>query len=138
MELEYNRDTYTVDGHDHYFANFTKYGEPLITDGRKTIDTKLSKFRMATLDKNNKKLIVLKDRVFTRRFIHVYITQEISIPVAILHGLASIGFLIAFIILNGQTIAPLFLTLFIVFMVVGVSIVVLRFILNSILKKPRF
>ncbi len=138
MELEYNKTIFTVDGNDHYFANFTKAGEPLLTNGSKHIDTKMGKFRLSTLDKNNKKLNVLKERVFTKAFPRMYHAEQRCVPAAITAGVLSIGLLVTFFIMMGQPIASLFLTLFIVLFVLSLSLVAMKFILISILKKPRF
>ncbi len=137
LELAYNGVIYTVDGIDHSFTNFTKAGDPLISEGRKKIDTKLSKFRMSTLDKNDKKLIYIKDPVFSRRFIRIYHMYDMAFVYASINGVLGIGSLVAWIVLQKQSISLIFLILFIFFFAVGLSFVALRIIFGSMLKKPR-
>lgn len=137
LELAYNEVIYTVDGIDHSFTNFTKAGDPLITEGRKKIDTKLAKFRMSTLDKNDKKLIYIKDCVFSQAYIRIFNMYDKCIVYAIILGIVSLGFLVAWILTMNLSIAPLFLILFIVFLVLGLSLIALKIIFGYLLKKPR-
>ena len=137
LELAYNEVIYTVDGIDHSFTNFTKAGDPLISQGRKRIDTKLSKFRMSTLDKNDKKLIYIKDTVFSTTFIRIYHLYDKAYVFSIINGAIGIGCMAAWLSLLKMKIAPLFLALFIFFTVLGLSFIALRIIFGYILKKPR-
>lgn len=138
LELVYNEILYTADGVDHTFTNFTKYGDPLVSEGRKKIDTKLGKYRMSTLDKDNKKLAILSDSVFSKVYFHMFAIYDkcywyagISLGVAII-------MMILFITQINQPLFTLFLILFIIFIVQGVAFLALRLIFGSILKKPRY
>ena len=63
LEKQYNATCFTVDGQDHSLAHFAKNGEPIIVNGVKQEETHLSRYRMSTLDVNNKKkLNVIPER----------------------------------------------------------------------------
>ena len=56
LESQYREIFYTLDGCDHYFANFTKRGDVLITEGQKRAEVKLKNRKVYCLDnKSNKK-----------------------------------------------------------------------------------
>ena len=137
FELLYNEVVFTANGVDHTFTNFTKTGEPLITEGRKKVDTKLQKYRLSTLNKNDKKLIYIKDSVFSHAYIGLYRIYENSYIYSIINAVIAIGLLITWIVLINKPIALLFLILWIVFLFFAVSFLALRIIIGSVLKKPR-
>lgn len=137
FELLYNEVAFTANGVDHTFTNFTKTGEPLITEGRKKVDTKLQKYRLSTLNKNDKKLIYIKDTVFSHAYIGLYRIYENSYIYSIINAVIAIGLLITWIVLINKPIALLFLVLWIVFLFFAVSFLALRIIIGSVLKKPR-
>ena len=137
IEKYYDEVCFTVDGRDHYFANFTKTGDILITDGMQNKDTKLSKYRMATLDPKNKKLIVLKERVFPGMGIKMFnLFEKCFVFAGLLLSLAVVA-LIFYLIFRALSFSPILLSIFIVFTVFGLSFIGLRLILGFILKKPR-
>ena len=137
FELQYNETYYTADGIDHSFTNFTKFGDPLITQGRKQIDTKLGKFRLSTLNKNDKKLIYIKDPIFTHARIGMYRIYEYAYIYAGINVVIAGGFFAAWIVLLQKPIAVLFLTLWILFLTIGLSFLVAKIIFGSLLKKPK-
>ena len=137
FELLYNEVAFTADGIDHSFTNFTKTGEPLISQGRKKIDTKLEKYRLSTLNKNDKKLIYIKDPVFSHAYLGMYHIFETAYIYAGINCFIAVGLLIAWIILFNNPISLLFLILWITFLAIGIAFIVLRLIFGSVLKKPR-
>lgn len=137
LEIAYNEIIYTADGVDHSFTNFTKYGEPLITDGRKNIDTKMDKFRLSTLDKEDKKRRYIKDPVFSKTFLHMFAVYEKCILLAAISLVLGIASMIGFLIVKDQPWFAIFLTLFIIFAAQAIGLVTIYVIFGTILKKPR-
>lgn len=138
LELDYNEPTYTADGVEHTFSNFSKYGEPLVSEGRKVINTKLGKHRLSTLDKNNKKLNVLSDSVFSIAYFRMYVVYDKCYWLGGAALVLSIAFMIAFLTQIGAPLFTLFLILFIFFVANGLLLIGIRFLFGAILKKPRF
>ncbi len=138
LENEYNNINFTVDGHDHLFANYSKNGDPLITNGRRKIDTKLSKYRMATLNTEDKKLRVLDDAVFKKVYRVIFRTFKATIPCSIVVLGLALTMLVLYLIFMHTAAAPFFLGTFIAFAVSALSFIVVRFLFAYILKKPRF
>ena len=137
IELLYNEPVYTADGIEHTFTNFTKTGDPLIAEGRKKIETKLDKFRLSTLNKNDKKLIYIKDPVFSHAYIAMYRLFENAFIYTIINLVIAAGFFVTYAVVGDVSFRALFLILGIVFAVFGVSFFTVRIIFGSILKKPR-
>lgn len=137
LEMQYNDIIFTVDGQDHTLVNFTKNGEPLITNGRRRIDTKLSRYRMSTLDQNNKKLNIIPDRVFTKVYINMFKAYKVSLPLAIINALIGLTLLVFYFILIKYACAPYVLGVTIFFLVLSLTFVAINPLFFSILKKPR-
>ena len=139
LEKQYNMTCMTVDGQDHSLAHFAKNGEPIIVNGVKQEDTHLSRYRMSTLDVNNKKkLNVIPETVFTTVFSRIYKTFEISLGFAIAFGLAAITMLVFYFILIKLPCAPYIMGVFIVLAVTSISFILMRILFGLTLKKPRF
>ena len=139
LEKEYNTACFTVDGQEHSLAHFGKNGEPIIVNGVKQIDTKLNRYRMSTLDENNKKkLNVIPERVFPIVYHRMFRGFEISIPLAVANFAIGLTLLIFYFILIKLACAPYILTLVILFMILGLSGVAVRIVLGIALKKTRF
>ena len=137
LESKYKEVFYTVDGVDHYFANFTKKGDVLITDGQKKIDVKLTKRKMYSLDAKNKKTKVFKERVFPGMGITLFnIFEKCFIIAGTLLALSVIA-LVFYLIFIKLSFSPILLSIFIVFSVFGVGFIALRLLIGIILKRPR-
>ena len=138
LENEYNNIIVTVDGWDHFLANFSKTGDPLITNGRRKIDTKLSRYRMSTLDVNNKQLNVIDDEAFSKLFRRMYRTYKPSLPLGCLTLLVSLTLLVFYFIFRTRDCAPYILSLVILFGIFTAGFALLRILFGVLLKKPRF
>ena len=137
LEDKYKDIYYTVDGVDHYFANFTKFGDVLVTEGQKKIEVKINKKKPYTLDAKNKKAKLLKDRVFPGMGIKLFkIFNRCFLFAGILLTLGLVA-LIFYLIFLKLSFSPVLLSIFIVFTVFGGSFIALRLLIGIILKKPR-
>ena len=137
LENEYNNIIVTVDGWDHFLANFSKSGDPLITNGRRKIDTKLSRYRMSTLDVNNKQLNIIDDSAFSKTFRQMYRTFKPALPLAVIIGSVSLVLLVFYFIFIKLDCAPYILSLVILFGIIAIGFIVLRVLFGLLLKKPR-
>ena len=138
LENEYNNIIVTVDGWDHFLANFSKNGDPLITNGRRKIDTKLSRYRMSTLDVNNKQLNVIDDEAFSKTFRRMHRAYISSLPIALLTIVTSLTLLVFYFVFRTRECAPYILSLVILFAVIAVGFIFIRVLYGLLLKKPRF
>ena len=138
LENEYNNIIVTVDGWDHFLANFSKTGDPLITNGRRKIDTKLSRYRMSTLDESNKQLNIIEDEAFSKIFRRMHRAYKPAIPLACITGLTSATLLVFYFIFRKLDCAPYILSLVIFFGIIAISFVVMRVLFGLVLKKPKF
>lgn len=136
FENEYNNTIITANGQDHYFANFAKSGDPLITNGRRKINTKLDKYRLSTLNKEDKKLRIISEDVFNLKYRHMHRTLKRSLPLTISLGLISTGLFIAYFCLLKYSNALVLLIFAIAFGVGALTFLVLRFLFQSLLKRP--
>ena len=138
LEGEYKKSVVVVNGDELHLESFSKDGEPIIVTGKKKkVDPRVQKYRLASLHPENKKLRLIKDSVYTRRFANYYFTYRLSFILAIsLAAVALVSFITFFIVLK-YPISPLFITLAILFGVNAIVAVILRFIMMMILKKPR-
>ncbi len=138
LEKQYNMTCITVDGQDHSLAHFTKNGEPIIINGVKQEDTHLSRYRMSTLDVNNKKkLNVIPDKVFPVLYSRIYRTSEIALPLAIVNMAIAVTMLVLYFIFIKLACAPYIMGTFIFFLLVCLSFLTLKIIFELLLKKAR-
>jgi hypothetical protein len=139
LEKEYNATCFTVDGQDHSLAHFAKNGEPIIVNGVKQEDTHLSRYRMSTLDVNNKKkLNVIPERAFPVFYSRAFRTSEVAIPLFVVNIAIAITFLVFYFIFIKLACAPYILSLVIFFALIGLSFIGMRIFFGLMLKKPRF
>lgn len=138
LEKHYNDITYTADGIDHYLANFTKTGEPLVTNGRRRVDTKLSKYRLSTLDMDDKKLNIISEDVFTKVRLRTYRTFKVSFVVSIILLAVGISSLITYFALMKQPYALPILITAIACSFLSVTFIILRIFCYMVLKRPKF
>ena len=137
-EKVYDESFFTVDGQEHRLANFAKSGDPLVVNGKKKEDTsKLQRYRMASLNPENKKQRLLKDNVFPLAYQRLFRVVSVSIALAIIFGLFAIAGLVFYLIFMKQAFALAILILMIFFGVLMLTIIGLRLLFISILKKPR-
>ena len=139
LEGEYKKSVITVNGEELHLANFTKDGQPVLTVNKnKEVDPRVLKYRMSTLEQNNKKLRVIKDAVYSRLFANLFFAYRLSLLLAIVLGILAITLLIVFFVVLKYPISPLFISLAILFGINGLLALALRFVSMLILKKPRF
>ena len=137
-EKMYDESFFTVDGQEHRLVNFAKSGDPLVVNGKKKDDTsKLQRYRMATLESNNKKDRVLKDEIFPKTYYNMFKVVTSSIALAIILGVLTAGALVLYLVYMKYSAAVVALVFVIVFGVSMLVIIGLRFLFLSILKKPR-
>lgn len=136
FEKEYNNTIITADGQDHYFANFAKSGEPLITNGRRKIKTKLDKYRLSTLNKEDKKLRIISDNVFNLKYRHMHRLVGKSIVLIVLLTIIAGGFLGGYFPLMKNSASLALLVFAIIFAVGALTLLTLRLLFISLLKKP--
>lgn len=138
LEKEYNLTCFTVDGQDHSLAHFAKNGDPIIVNGVKQVETNLHRYRMSTLDENNKKkLNVIPERVFPIIYARLFRTYEMSLGLAIANVAIAITLFIFYIALRGRACEPYILALAIIFAVIGLSFLTMRILFGITLKKQR-
>lgn len=137
LEKEFKDTYFTVDGVDHYLANFSKNGEPLITSGVLKNDTKLSRYRMSSLDTNQKKLNIIKENVFPKIYSNMYKTFKISLTFTIILGIIALIALVFYLIFLKKSFSIAFLIALISFGVLSLSFLLMRTIIQVVLKKPR-
>ncbi len=138
LEKEYNLTCYTVDGQDHSLAHFAKNGDPIIVNGVKQVETNLHRYRMSTLDENNKKkLNIIPERVFPIIYARLFRTYEMSLGLAIANVAIAITLFIFYIALRGRACEPYILALAIIFAVIGLSFLIMRILFGITLKKQR-
>lgn len=137
LEAIYRESAFTADGVEHTFTNFTKTGDPLIAEGRRKVETKLEKFRMSSLDKNDKKLIYIKDSVFSHTYIAIFRIYDRAFIYSIINFVFAIGYFVTWMLLKSYSISVLFLALWILALVFSLSFIAIRIIFGTILKKPR-
>ena len=138
LEKHFNDIVVTADGQDHYLVNFNKNGEPLVANGRKKIDTKLSKYRLSTLDENDKKLNIISETVFTKIRLRTYHTFLASIVLASILFAIFGTLLITYFAFIKQPFAMYLLISSLVSLFLSISFVVLRFVCYVVLKRPKF
>lgn len=137
LEGEYHEQYITADGQDHLLANFSKSGDPLISNGKKKVDTKLSRYRMSTLDKNDKKLNVIDDEVFPKVYRRMYRFYKPALPLSILIILIALVLLVFYFIFFHYDCAPYILSLVIFFAVTGICFLLCYILFGVAFKKPR-
>ena len=101
LEKEFTEPFYTVDGQEHRLVNFAKSGDPLIVNGKNIEDTsRYRKYKMHSLDMENKKARYIDDDVFSKANRHMYKLFRVSLMILIVFLLitsALVAFYIAFI-----------------------------------------
>ncbi len=139
LEKEYNTECFTVDGQDHTLAHFAKNGEPIIVHGTKQEDTHLSRYRMSTLDENNKKkLNVIPDRAFPVIYSRLFRTSEVAIPLCIANAAIAITLLIFYFIFIKMACAPYIMGLFLFFLFISLSFLAVKIVFRLLIKRARF
>ncbi|MBR0440264.1 MAG: hypothetical protein IJK27_05930 [Bacilli bacterium] len=137
FEKEYKVTTITCDGQEHYFANFGRSGDPLITNGRYNSAYKLDKYRLSTLDARNKKLRLIKENIFTLRYHHMFKVFSTSFVYMALFGVVAIASFITYFSVRQYQNSIVFLVLGILASVGILTFLALRLIFGQMLKKPR-
>ena len=139
LEKQYNATCFTVDGQDHTLTHFAKNGEPVIAHGVKQVETHLNRYRMSTLDENNKKkLNVIPERVFPIFYSRAFRTSEVAIPMCVVNMAIAITLLVFYFLLIKLPCAPYIMGLIVFFTVIGLSFLGLRIFFGLMLKKSRF
>ena len=139
LEREYNTTCITVDGQDHSLAHFAKNSEPIIVSGVKQEDTHLSRYRMSTLDENNKKkLNIIPERAFPVFYSRAFRTSEVAIPLCVVNMAIAVTLLVFYFILIKLPCAPYIMMLIVFFALIGLSFLGMRIFFGLMLKKPRF
>ena len=139
LEKAYNTTCFTVDGQDHSLAHFAKNGDPIIVNGVKQVDTRLSRYRMSTLDVNNKKkLNIIPDRAFPAFYSRAFRTSDVAIPLCVVNLAIAITLLVFYFILIKLACAPYIMTCVVFFALIGLSFLGMRIFFGILLKKPRF
>lgn len=138
LENVFQASFFTVDGQEHRLVNFAKSGDPLIVNGKKKEDTaRLLRYRMCTLDIEDKKKRYLKDTVFALANHRIYKFFKLSVFLFALMLAFATGFLITYFVLMKQNFSLLFLILAISSGVIALFLLALRLLFSSRLKKPR-
>ena len=138
FEKELTESFYTVDGQERRLLNYAKSGEPLIANGKKKEDlSKYERYRMCTLDPNNKKLRVLKEPVFSTANSKMYKFFRVSFMFFILLFAAAIALLIVYLIYMAAKYSVILLVLALILGVGSLTFFALRVIFSIRLKKPR-
>lgn len=138
LENEYNLSFFTVDGQEQHLVNFTKTGEPLIVNGRKKEDTtKLQRYRMATLDTNNKKLRQIDDQIFTRVYHKMHKMMKAALALFIVSLVVGAAILVVYFIFIKNAAALIALIFAIIFGAVALGFLGIRLIFQYILRKPK-
>ena len=139
LEESYKTSVFTADGKEQKLVNFGKSGEPLIVNGYQRKDvTKIQRYRMSTLDPNNKKATYIKDIVFSRTYIKMFNAMQSSIALIIVSALIALVALIIYFVFIKNAHVLVALIIAIIFGIIGVSFVIMRLILSSLLKKKRY
>ena len=139
LEESYKTSVFTADGKEQKLVNFGKSGEPLIVNGYQRKDvTKIQRYRMSTLDPNNKKATYIKDIVFSRTYIKMFHAMQSSIALIVISALIALVALIIYFVFIKNAHVLVALIIAIIFGIIGVSFVIMRLILSSLLKKQRY
>ncbi len=139
LEEIFKKSVFTADGKEQKLVNFGKSGEPLIVNGYQRKDTtKIQRYRMSTLDPNNKKATFIKDVVFSRTYIKLFNAMQASIALIIVSAVIALVALIIYLVFIKNPFILVALILAIVFGVLGVSFVIMRLILSYVLTKKRY
>ncbi len=137
-EKVYSQTMVTCDGYEHHFTSFTKEGEAIFSNnGVKRTDVDMSRYRLSTLNMEDKKLRHIKDRVWTLKYVRMYGFHNISFPITFVNFALGITFLTLFFVFKNLAIRPLFGILAIVFFVSGLAFIAIHFIFRMLLKKQR-
>ena len=138
LEAVFQESFFTVDGQEHRLMNFAKSGDPLIVNGKKKEDTtRILRYRMGTLDPEEKKKKYLKDPVFALANLRMYKFFKISFVFFLLLGIAAISLLVVYFIFMKKNFAMFLLVLAIAFGVLAIIFFSLRLLFSARLKKPR-
>ena len=138
LEDIFKTSVFTADGKEQKLVNFGKSGEPLIVNGYQRRDTtKILRYRMSTLDPNNKKATLIKDVVFSRTYIKMFNAMQASVALIIASTLIALVALIIYLVFIKNVHILVALIIAIAFGVIGVSLVIMRLIFSSILTKKR-
>ena len=139
LEKAYNTTCFTVDGQDHSLAHFAKNGDPIIVNGVKQVDTRLSRYRMSTLDVNNKKkLNIIPDKAFPVFYSRAFRTSDVAIPMCVVNLAIAVTLLVFYFILIKLACAPYIMMCVVFFALIGLSFLGMRIFFGILLKKPRF
>ncbi len=128
---------YLVSGEGYKFAKVTKGEEIKYIEVPGRIDTKLTRYRMATLDETNKKLRIIKDEVF-HDYTPMIRLSKVMVFLYILAFALAAGFGIAAFIYKENL--PLFITFIIaggLAFIGGLACLILRMNFVKILKKRK-
>ncbi len=138
-ELENNLQLsfFTVDGQEHRLMNFAKSGEPLIVNGKKKQDTsKLERYRMCTLELNDKKKKTLSESVFSESNLKKYKFYKVSFGISISLLVASVALLILYLVFRHAEGTLILLIIALALGFVSLVLIIIRFIFRYRLKKP--
>ena len=138
IEDIYQKSFYTVDGQEHRLVSFAKSGEPLIVNGKnKENTTRFERYRMCSLDAENKKTRYIKDPVYSLAAHHMYRFLRISFTFFILLLLFGIALTVLYIIFMKQAHSLLLLIFAITFATCALIFFLLRIVFSLKIKKPR-
>ena len=141
MEKELSKTLITADGVDHHLINIGDHGTPLVSNGVSKVNTGLEKYRLSCLESDERKLKVIKDKMF-RSNKTLYHLSLCSLPISLIVLTALILNIIAHLIF----VAPAHNLFFIILSIVSMTILTLGwagflslFIASKlVLKKPRY
>ena len=137
LETNFQLSFFTVDGQEHRLMNFAKSGEPLIVNGKRKEDaTRFERYRMCTLDPNNKKLRLLSEPVFSQTNLHMFKFFRVSVGFFIGLLAAAIALFVFYFIYMHKEFATLLLALALTFGALAAAFIALRLIFSFRLKKP--
>ena len=93
-----HRDTFTADGKCYSFTKLM-YGKAIISETDKKVNTKLYRYRLSTLDENEKGKKYIKDEVF-KDYTHIVHMEKAFFSIAIMFYLIMGGFIAATVLLK--------------------------------------
>lgn len=129
-------DTYTANGKSYRFMKIL-YGKAVIEDGGKHIDTHLSRYRLSTLDENEKHKRYIKDEVFKDYTKTVHATK-VTLAFAIIFYLLMAGAVATDVIFrNNSMFFYIFLGVAIFCFIIGTVLLSLHISWKMMLKKRK-
>ena len=129
--------TYVLaDGTSYVLTGFDKHHNPKITKLDKTFNTGLDKYRLSTLDKNDKKLIVINDEIFRSNKV-IYNFIKLAFLLGIIVGAIGLVSIIVSLFFIGKNTFFILISLGAFLLVAGGVLELLRYIFKIKIKKKR-